>query len=98
MTAAAESLGMKKDTYSAYEREPGSSKHTAMDHQAAIKFARKYKVSWTWLLLGDGNPFDRPTNDFQQRVLNAMSESDEEAQDRIASAVEALVRRTGTDG
>lgn len=45
-SAAADSLGMKKDTYSAYEREPGKSKHTQLDHQSAIRFAKKFKVSW----------------------------------------------------
>lgn len=97
-TAAALSLGMKKDTYTAYEREPGSSKTTAMDHQAAMSFGKKYKVSWTWLLLGQGSPFERVVTEAQQRVIDAMARAEDADQDRVADAVEALLRRTGTDG
>lgn len=95
--AAAESLGMLKDTYTAYEREPGKSKVTSMDHQRAIQFARKFKVSWNWLLLNHGTPFSGSQNAAQERVLSAMAEVPEEEQDRIARAVEALLR-TGTAG
>lgn len=55
--AAAESLGMKEDTYSAYERRPDSSKHTKLNDQAAIRFARKFGVRWEWLLTGQGEPW-----------------------------------------
>lgn len=95
--AAAESLGMKKDTYSAYERAPDKSKVTGMTHQRAMQFARKFKVSWEWLLNGKGTPFSKPQTLAQERVLTAMSEAPEEEQDRVAAAVEALLR-TGSRG
>ncbi|HYC66671.1 helix-turn-helix transcriptional regulator [Brevundimonas sp.] len=95
--AASESLGMKKDTYSAYEREPGKSKVTGLDHQRAIQFGRKFKVSWEWLLLGIGSPFSGVQTTYQERVMTAMSDAPEEEQERIAKAVEALLR-TGTNG
>lgn len=91
-TAAAESLGLRKDTYTAYERAPGSSKHTQLDHQMAIKAGRKYRVSWTWLLVGDGTPFDKPSNAHQQRAIQAMATVPEEKQAALAEAIEALVR------
>ncbi len=91
-TAAAESLGLRKDTYTAYERAPGSSKHTQLDHQMAIKAGRKYRVSWTWLLVGDGTPFDKPSNPHQQRAIQAMATVPEEKQAALAEAIEALVK------
>lgn len=90
-SAAAESLGMKAITYSAYEREPGSSKNIALDHQMAIKAGRKYRVSWTWLLVGEGTPFDKPSNEFQQRAIQAMAAVPEEKQAALAAAIEAMV-------
>ena len=93
-TSAAESLGVKKDTYTAYEREPGKSKHTSLDHQRAIQFARKFRVSWEWLLLGEGSPFDKLSSAAQERVLRAMAGAAEEDQERVAEAVEALLRRS----
>lgn len=96
-TAASDSLGMKKDTYSAYEREPGKSKSTNLDHQAAIRFAKKFKVSWEWLLIGQGTPFSGPVNEAQQRTLQAMASAPEPEQERAARMVVELLR-TGTDG
>lgn len=90
-TAAAESLGLRKDTYTAYERAPGSSKHTQLDHQMAIKAGRKYRVSWTWLLVGDGTPFDKPSNPHQRRAIQAMARVPEDKQEALAEAIEKLV-------
>lgn len=97
---AAESLGMKPGTYRAYERPPGSSKHIALDHQAAIRFGRKFRVSWTWLLTGAGTPSDEDLSEPQARVVQAMAEMDEERQEALATMAEVLARatRTGTDG
>lgn len=91
--AAADALGMKKDTYSAYERAPGASKHTNVDHQRAIQFGRKFKVSWIWLLTGEGSPMDDVLTPAQERALGAMKNAEEAEQERIADAVEALVKR-----
>nr|DAQ12770.1 MAG TPA: hypothetical protein [Caudoviricetes sp.] len=93
-TSAAESLGMKKDTYTAYERAVGSSKHTDIDHQRAIQFGRKFKVSWTWLLAAEGTPFDKPSSPAQERVLSAMANANPDEQDRVAEAVELLLKRS----
>ena len=56
--AAAQALAMKEGTYAAYERSPGTSKFTVLDHERAMQFGRKYKVSWVWLLTGEGSPDD----------------------------------------
>ena len=95
--AAAQSLGMNSTTYSAYERSPDMSKSIAMDHQAAIRFGRKFKVSWQWLLVREGTPFSGATSEAQERVLQQMATAPEEEQERIAAVVEAM-RRTGTEG
>lgn len=98
---AAISLGMEPGTYRAYERAPDTSKHTELDHQAAIQFARKFKVSWKWLLLGEGTPDDDQLPEPQERVIRVMSTLDEERQKEIADAIETLLAgsaRTGTDG
>lgn len=95
--AAAESLGIGENTYSAYERPPEASKSTRLEHQRAIQFGRKFKVSWTWLLAGEGTPFDKDASPAQQRILSAMADLDDERQDQVAQAVEILVR-TGTGG
>lgn len=55
---AARALGMKEGTYRAYERPSDASKATALDYEAAQKFARRFGVSWPWLLNGVGKPFD----------------------------------------
>lgn len=98
---AAESLGMKEGTYRAYERAPGTSKNIGYDHQAAIRFGRKFKVSWAWLLTGAGTPFDDQLPEPQERVIRAMSRMDLDRQKAIADAIEVLIGsgdRTGTDG
>jgi hypothetical protein len=95
--AAAESLGLGENTYSAYERPPTATKSTRLDHQRAMQFGRKFKVSWTWLLVGEGSPFDRDRSAAQNRILSAMADMDEARQEQVARAVEVLLR-TGTDG
>ena len=89
--AAADSLNMQENTYSAYERPPGSSKHTDLDHQRAVQFARKFQTNWVWLLTGDETPFGR--TEAQDRALKAMADAPADEQERIANAVEALARR-----
>lgn len=89
---AADSMSMKEGTYRAYERRPDSSKHTKLDHQNAIKFARKFRVSWTWLLTGEGTPSDDQLPPAQERVVRAMSEATEDKQQAVAEMIERLLR------
>lgn len=90
---AAESLGMKDGTYRAYERKSTASKSTKLDSQAAIKFGRRFGVSWVWLLTGDGTPFDDPTAlpQDQERAVRALSQMTEEEQKAFADFLEARV-------
>jgi uncharacterized damage-inducible protein DinB len=88
---------MKETTYSAYERRPDSSKHIPLNHQAAARFAKKFKVSWIWLLTGEGSPEADQLTPAQERTIAAMSKASPEEQERVAAAVEALLR-TGTGG
>lgn len=89
---AAESIGMEPGTYRAYERTPGSSKHTPLDHQAAIRFGRRFGADWTWLLTGEGTPFDSQLPPAQERVLEAMSRTDEAQQNALADMIETLLK------
>lgn len=90
--AAAESLHMSENTYSAYERDPGEGKKsTPLSHQRAIEFGRKFKVNWVWMLTGDETPFERTSA--QTRTLGLMASVDEQEQERIADIVEAAVGR-----
>lgn len=84
---------MQPNTYAAYERAPGSSKTTHLDHQRAIQFGKKFKVSWTWLLTGNGAPMDDQLTPAQERALRAMKSAEEQDQERAADVIEALLRR-----
>ena len=90
--AGAESLGMKPHTYRAYERPPGSGKHTALSHQRAIEFGRKFGVSWEWLMTGRGQPEDMgslsltPT---ERSLIDALREAPEA---RRAVATDAIIK------
>lgn len=93
MRDAAEALGEREGTYRQYEAEPGSTSRSAdLKHQLAIKAGRKFRVSWTWLLTGEGTPFDKPSNAHQQRAIQAMATVPEEKQAALAEAIEALVK------
>lgn len=89
--AAAESLGMNKHTYRAFERGPEASKHIALDHQRAIQFARKFGVSWQWLLTGEGTPQGELTPN-ERRVIDALREAPEARQTAVADAIEQLLK------
>ncbi|MGH1574332.1 hypothetical protein ACRAWG_31385 [Methylobacterium sp. P31] len=96
---AAEALGLKEGTYRAYERAPGTSKSIALNHQDAIRFARKFKVSWQWLIAGEGTPFDDDLPEAQERVLRVMSSLPESKQKALADMIETLaLGQTGTTG
>lgn len=91
MGAAAERLGMRENTYSAYERAPDSSKHSALDHHHAIQFGRCFKVNWAWLLTGDGSPFAPTLAD--QRAARLLAQAKEEDREMVLDMLEAALRR-----
>jgi len=92
--AAAESLGIKAHTYRAYERRPDSSKHTRLDDQRAIQFARKFGVNWTWLLTGEGSPdaSDDRLTPTERRMIDALREAPEARQAAAADAIIQLLK------
>lgn len=92
--AAAESLGIKAGTYRAYERQPGSSKHIALDHQTAARFAKKFAVNWTWLLTGEGSPdaSDDHLTPTERRMIDALREAPEARQAAAADAIIQLLK------
>ncbi|RAK51613.1 hypothetical protein DJ017_17405 [Phenylobacterium soli] len=79
---------MNVNTYRAYEREPDSSKHTPLDHQHAMHFAKRMGVRWEWLLLGEGAPW-RDEDERREKILEAY---DEATEDRKAAVADAIVR------
>jgi hypothetical protein len=92
---AADALGERPNTYSAYERRPNSSKHIALDHQNAAHFAKKLGVRWEWLLLGEGQPFTAE-DEATTMIKEAVSKAAPERRQKYAAAIVALL--TGTDG
>lgn len=90
--AAAESLNVKPGTYRAYERRPDSSKHIALDAQTAMRFGRKFGVSWTWLVTGEGDPDDLELTPNERRLIVAYREAPEARQTAVADAIEQLLK------
>ena len=91
---AAESLGMLPVTYRTYEREPGRPGARNFDHELAIRFAKKFKVSWTWLLTGEGAPDDKPNTELQvavgqieQRLKRIVEKDDRDTAVRLINSV-----------
>jgi hypothetical protein len=95
--AAAESIGLKPGTYRAYERRPDSSKHIALDHQTAARFAKKFGVNWTWLLTGEGQPLtaEPELTPNERRIINAYREAPEARRTAVADAIEQLLKIAG---
>jgi hypothetical protein len=90
-TLAAQALGIKDGTYRAYERSPRS-KSTKLTYERAKEFARKFKVSWIWLLSGEQSPFTEDLSEPQKRLTQAMSGFPEEQQERFANAATELLQ------
>jgi transcriptional regulator with XRE-family HTH domain len=94
--AFANSIGMKRGAYRKYEAGPAHD-GGVLKADKAMQFAKKLKVRWEWLLYGQGVPFlDTPTP--AQRVDELLRDLPLEEQERYVSALELLVRRTGTEG
>lgn len=93
--AVASSFGLGEHAYRAYERKPDASKNTALTHQRAIQFGRKFGVNWEWLMTGKGDPYDigisqlTPT---ERRVIDALREAPEARQTAVADAIEQLLK------
>lgn len=92
---AADALGMKFGTYAAYEREPGQSKHTVMDHQHAISFARKFKCDWVWLLTGEGSPDAIQPSSDEIELLRTVREQPETRRRAFIEAIQLMFRQAG---
>jgi len=90
--AAGESMGIKPNTYRAYERAPDASKHIALDHQHAIQFGRKFGVSWQWLLTGEGEPDELNLTEAERRLISVMRDAPEGRVDAVLATMEALLK------
>lgn len=88
---AAIAFGVEVGTYRAYEREPGSSKHTPLGHQHAAHFAKRLGIRWEWLLSGEGIPWRDP-DEIKDRVLQALDNAPPERRAAIADAIESLLK------
>lgn len=88
---AATALGVNPVTYRTYERQPDSSRSTPLDHQLAMRFARRLGVRWEWLLLGEGAPWiDEDEN--RERILLAYDSAPPERRAAVAEAIETLLK------
>lgn len=57
-TAAAKSMGLKPGTYRTYEI-PKADGGREPERPILQQIARKYGVSWVWMLTGEGSPSDK---------------------------------------
>lgn len=84
---AATALGMKQDTYSAYERRDTASKWTPLSYERAVEFAELFGVRWEWLFKDDGEPFLNAV-DARGKILQAL---DSVHPDELAVKADAIV-------
>lgn len=96
--AAASAFGWQPGTYRAYERAPGTSKHIALDHESAQRYAQAFKVNWIWLLKGQGSPFKAELSPEQARLVAATSGWIEADIASITDMLTIIRRRSGTGG
>lgn len=88
---AAAVIGVKDGTYRAYERPPGASKTITIDPQNVIKLGRRWKISWQWIVSGEGTPFDKELSPTQLRLLTLLNEASPEDQERAVRAIEGFL-------
>ncbi len=91
--AAAEALGMEENTLTTYERRPRSNKGLSIER--ARQFGKKYKVSWIWLALGEGTPFDDDLSPDAQSVARLVDATPEEDRPKVVEAIKTLLKRAG---
>jgi hypothetical protein len=100
-TDAAKSLNIKPGTYRTYElpksqggRWPGNSE--------VQRIAKKFGVSWLWLLTGQGDPADAAVPELQvyveqlaERVSRITEDKREDAFDAAKAVLDAYIRKAG---
>jgi hypothetical protein len=84
---AADSLGMNAVTYRSYERRPDQAGARMFDHQVAARLGKKFKVSWIWLLKGEGQPDDvaSPVMQEAERIAERLEQIEEGPQREAAA-------------
>jgi transcriptional regulator with XRE-family HTH domain len=88
---AADSLGMKAVTYRTYERRDGPEARRP-PLPVSQQMARKFKVSWTWLVSGDGSPHAPPgRGDLGERVERKIDELPEDKREDALAAMWAVL-------
>jgi DNA-binding XRE family transcriptional regulator len=86
---AAAALGMPSSTYAAHENG-----QDGFRLESAIKYARKFKVSLDWLLIGKGKgPSGQPNKAWE--LYQLMAELEDDDLDYIAQAIEYARRKQG---
>lgn len=99
-TEFARSARINVQAYLAMERDPNSSRSRKLDLDSVIKAGRKAKVSWQWIMTGDGEPWitaaEKPGDRVREALAGVMPDEDVE---QLATLAELLDRRrTGTAG
>lgn len=95
----AEILGIREGTYNAYEGVPGQRSKTATPPVVKMRhIAKKYRVRWEWLLLGEGEPWLPSKDSPKARAKAAIDEATDEQAEAAADLLERLFGKTGTHG
>lgn len=96
---AARALHIKPVTYRTYEQpkwDGGRAPPVVMVQQ----IAKKYGVSWTWLLSGQGSPYDEPETDLKvmatqitERLRDVPEEKRQDAIAAMQGVLESYIKR-----
>lgn len=92
-TDAARAVDEKPGTYRTWERSRAEDGRIP-EIERLQKVARKFKVSWAWLLGGTGQPDDRLPNDIQviaEKLAGQLQEVPEDKRDDALGAVEGVL-------
>lgn len=95
----AEILGIKEGTYNAYEGQPGVRSKVAKPPLVKVQhMAKKFRVRWEWLLLGEGEPWLPEADSPKARAKAAIDQATDDQAEAAADLLERLFGKTGTHG
>lgn len=87
---AADSLGINPVTYRTYERRDGSDARRP-PLSVSQMMARKFKVNWTWLVSGEGEPFGAPARGDLEVIADKIDQVPEEKREDAIAAIWGLL-------
>jgi transcriptional regulator with XRE-family HTH domain len=89
-TDAAKSLNIRPGTYRTYEhlKADGGRRPELTELQ---RIAKKFDVSWTWLLTGDGRPDDKSISPLVAKIAAKLDAIPEEKREDAEAAIDGLL-------